>query len=104
MSFNIRGTKALGPTDKNCTEIIRSHSSVKSYCTYDRGQFALDCFKMSCTISLLQLNTHEQGYENYTGLVILRFFTKVLWLTYSETKGEDTVLFSAAEGIADEAV
>lgn len=29
MSFNIRGTEALGPTDKNCTEIIRSQSSVK---------------------------------------------------------------------------
>lgn len=38
------------------------------------------------------------------GLVNLHFFTKVRWLTYSETKWEDTVLFSAAEGIADEAV
>lgn len=28
----------------------------------------------------------------------------VRWLTYSEAKGENTVLFSAAEGVTDEAV
>lgn len=45
ISFDVGGTESLGPTDKNCIVIIRSHSIVKKLGTHHRGQFGLDCFK-----------------------------------------------------------